>query len=267
MNFKKIINKKNFKIFVICRLNSKRLKKKITKKILNLSILEILVLRLSKKFGTNNIIICTGSKKHKFFSNIKKKYKIKIFYGDDKNIFKRLLDASKKFNVKCFARVTGDNPLTDVDILHKMLLIFFKKKLDYIYTNGLFPGLRSEIISVKSLLKCYNLSEDPNSSEYLTYYFLRKNLFKIFCYKKKRSAKEKRVSITIDRKKDFFQLSNIIKNKKDFFVNSIEILKRLKASRINKEKKLIPLKNLLYNVRLKTDDKKMKYLNLKNFFL
>ena len=68
-------------------------------------------------------------KKNNFYTNIVKKYNVKIFYGDEKNIFKRLLDASKKFKVKNFVRVTGDNPLTDTDILAKMILVFIKKKI------------------------------------------------------------------------------------------------------------------------------------------
>ena len=244
MNLIKIIEKKKLKIFIICRINSKRLPRKITKKILNLSLLEILITRLSKKFGNQNIVICTSGKKNDFYKKIIKKYNVKIFYGDEKNIFKRLLDASKKFKVKNFVRVTGDNPLTDTDILTKMILIFIKKKLDYIYTNGLFPGLRSEVFSVKSLKKCYAISEDPSSSEYLTYFFLRKSLFNIFCYKKKVLKKEKYLSITIDTKQDFENIKKLIKIKKDIFIPRLEIIKRLRYSKKNIIKKIIPLKQI-----------------------
>ena len=103
------------------------LSNKITKKILNLSLLEILIIRLMKKFGNQNIIICTSGKKNNFYTKIAKKYNVKVFYGDEKNIFKRISDASKKFKVNNFVRVTGDNPLTDPDTLAKMILIFIKK--------------------------------------------------------------------------------------------------------------------------------------------
>ena len=267
MNLIQTIKTNRLKIFIICRINSKRLPQKIKKTILNLSLLEILILRLGKKFGNQNIIICTSGKKNNFYTNIVKKYNVKIFYGDEKNIFKRLLDASKKFKVKNFVRVTGDNPLTDTDILAKMILVFIKKKLDYVYTNGLFPGLRSEVFSIKSLKKCYEIAEDPTSSEYLTYFFLRKSLFNIFCYKKKVIKKENFLSITIDTKQDFENLKKLIKFKKDIFISRLEIINRLKHSKKNIIKKLIPLKTKFYNVRLKTDLENMKFIKLKDFSL
>ena len=267
MNLIKIIEKYRLKIFIICRINSKRLPNKITKKILNLSLLEILIIRLMKKFGNQNIIICTSGKKNNFYTKIAKKYNVKVFYGDKKNIFKRVSDASKKFKVNNFVRVTGDNPLTDPDTLAKMILIFVKKKLDYIYTNGLFPGLRAEVFSVKALDRCHSLSEDPTSSEYLTYFFLRKSLFNIFCYKKKILLKEKYLSITIDTKQDFEDLKNLIKTKKDIFLTRLKIIKRLKCTKKKIIKKLIPLKTKFYNVRLKTDCKNLKFIKLKDFNL
>lgn len=267
MNLIKILEKKKLKIFIICRINSKRLPGKITKKILNLSLLEILIIRLAKKFGNQNIIICTSGKKNDFFSKIVKKYNIKIFYGDEKNIFKRISDASKKFKVNSFVRVTGDNPLTDPDTLAKMILIFIKKQLDYIYTNGLFPGLKTEVFSTKALNRCHSISEDPSSSEYLTYFFLRKSLFNIFCYKKKILKKEKNLSITIDTKQDFEDLKNLIKTKKDIFLTRLAIIKRLKRTKKKMIKKVIPLKTKFYNVRLKTDPKNLKFIKLKDFNL
>ena len=48
MTIKKIIKKKKIGFFIICRLESKRLKQKITRKVLGFSLLEILVKRLIK---------------------------------------------------------------------------------------------------------------------------------------------------------------------------------------------------------------------------
>ena len=78
-----------------------------------------MVKRLIKKFGNDKIVICTSGKEKIFFSEIVKKYNIKIFYGDNLNIFKRTIDAAQKYNIRNFARITGDNPLTDLDCLEK----------------------------------------------------------------------------------------------------------------------------------------------------
>ena len=91
----------NVGILIICRLNSQRLKNKILKKIYNKTLIQILLERLLKKIYSKNIVICTSNKnKNKFFKQISEKYKIKTFYGDDRNIFSRIINCSNKFKFK-----------------------------------------------------------------------------------------------------------------------------------------------------------------------
>tara|TARA_Y100000590_G_scaffold465793_1_gene639110 strand:- start:3916 stop:4620 length:705 start_codon:yes stop_codon:yes gene_type:complete len=225
--FKNLIKKKKIKILIICRSKSKRFPNKIKKKINNLTMIDILILRLLKVFNSSDIIVCTSVKeKKKFFLKLKKKYKINIFFGSDKNVLKRIIDTSKKFNAKNIIRITGDNPLTDIKTMQKMIEKFSKKNLDYMYTNSLFPGLRSEIFNLNALIKCLSICEDPLSSEYLTYFFLRKKIFKIFCFKQQRFNFEKNLSITIDKPSDFKMLSKII-NKKGIFLNKNDLILEL----------------------------------------
>ncbi len=261
------VKKDKLKILIICRFNSKRLKFKIKKKILGKSLLEILILRLCKSFRKKEIIICSGEKKNKFFEEIKKKHKINVFYGSEKNIFKRIIRCCDKFKADHFVRITGDNPLTDIKTLKKMTKIYFKKKLDFIYTNGLFPGLRSEIMSISSLKKIYKLAEDPNSSEYLTYFYLRKNFNKIYCLNEKVTSKEKKLSITIDTEKDFKKLKKLIKNQNDIYIKREQISKRLKPDFTEQGLRLIPLVTKNYNVRFKSDAQNFNFINLKEFHL
>ena len=47
-------------LLIICRLNSKRLNKKILKEINGKSILEILIIRLLNKFDKKQIVICSS---------------------------------------------------------------------------------------------------------------------------------------------------------------------------------------------------------------
>ena len=92
-------------------------------------------------------------------------------------------------------------------------------------------------------------------------------MFNIFCYKKKVIKKENFLSITIDTKQDFENLKKLIKFKKDIFISRLKIINRLKLSKKNIIKKLIPLKKKFYNVRLKTDLKNIKFIKLKDFSL
>ena len=268
---KNILKKNKIKIFIICRSDSKRFPGKISKKIFNYSLLEILSLRLIKVFGKENVIICSSNKeRNNILKNIANKLDIDIFFGDNLNIFKRLIDSSKKYKANHIVRITGDNPLTDPETLKKMLISYMNKKIDYMYTNSLFPGLRSEIFSVKALKKCRTLSIDQNSSEYLTYFFLRKDIFKIRCFiQKKISEREKKLSITIDTFANFKKLKDLItKNNSNIYITKKTIIKNLEEDKTKKKIiKKIPLKTKKYNVRLKTDPKNFNYINLEEFKL
>ena len=76
-------------------------------------------------------------------------------------------------------RVTGDNPLTDIDAILPMCIKHVKNKCDYTYNDSLPRGTRVEIFSLKSLKKNYTKIIDLNSTEYLSYFFRRKDLYKI----------------------------------------------------------------------------------------
>ena len=192
-------------ILIICRINSKRLKKKILKTIKGKSLLEILILRLLKKFRKEQIVICSSLlSKNNQFKLLAKQYSVKLFYGNDKNIFSRMINSAKKFAFNNVVRITGDNPLTDIEAIIKMLNYHINKKSDYTYTTNLMIGTRPEIIKVKALQKCENLAVDKYSSEYMTYFFLRKNKFRINRLEFKEIIKDQnKISVTVDNKKDF----------------------------------------------------------------
>lgn len=106
--------------FLTVRLGSKRLKNKSLKKIGQLSFIEHTILRCKK----NNLtpIICTSyNKKDKIFNQFAKKYKIKIFFGSEKNKIKRWLDCANKFNIKKFHTLDVDDPYFDSTSIKKSL--------------------------------------------------------------------------------------------------------------------------------------------------
>ena len=186
-------------LLIICRLNSKRLSKKILKEVNGISILEILIIRLLNKFKNKQIVICSSilSKNNKF-RMLSKKYGVRLFYGNDKDIFFRMISAAKKFNFDNVVRVTGDNPLTDTDAIIKMSNSHLKKKCDFTYTTNLMIGTRPEILKVSALKKCRDLACDKFSSEYMTYFFLRKRKFKINNVKFKEIIKNQDKFLTQD---------------------------------------------------------------------
>ena len=255
-------------LLIICRLDSKRLKNKILKEVNRKSLLEILIIRLLKKFHKKQIIICSSTlSKNIIFKKIQKKYSVRLFYGNDKDIFFRMISAAKKFKFNNIVRITGDNPFTDIDAIIKMTKSHIKKKSDYTYTTNLMVGTRPEIIKVSALKKCRSLSNDKFSSEYMTYFFLRKKQFKINKVKFKEIIKnQNKICVTVDYKKEFLLIKKII-NQSNFHIKHNEILKFIKKNNFIKKvpfKKFIPVITKKYNVSLKTD-KNFKFIDLSKF--
>jgi len=255
-------------ILIICRLNSKRLKRKILEKISNKTLLEILILRLLKKFNKKKIIICSSIlSRNKDFKKISQKYKVGLFYGSDRDIFSRMIGCAKKFNLNNVVRVTGDNPLTDPNAILKMIKSHEEKFSDYTYTTNLMNGTRSEIFNVNALKICKKLAYDRFSSEYMTYFFLRKKIFKLNRVKfKEIFNNQNKISITVDYKKDLLLVKKILK-KNRLHITHNEILKFLKKNKLYKKtyfNRYIKLKNNKYNVYLKTDYN-ANYIDLKKF--
>ena len=275
MLLNKTISRNKVGILIIARSTSVRFNNKIESKILGFSLLEILIKRLlKKKIKEKHIILCTSlkDKNNKFFKKITNKYKIKRFYGADKNMFSRIIDCAKLYNFKHIVRLTGDNPFVDTKNLKDLILGYLQKKHDYGFMTGVPSGLKSELFKVEAIKFCQKNAIDPNSSEYLTYFFLR-HIFKIFILKDISNInKFRKVSFTIDYKKDLNRLRRIIfENKNNLFLSKKELIKTsLKLgffSEESKRNKTIPLKTKKYNVILKTDPKDMKNIYLEDFMI
>jgi spore coat polysaccharide biosynthesis protein SpsF (cytidylyltransferase family) len=250
---KSFFQKNKIAICIIARLKSKRLKEKAKLSIFGITLIEIIILRLLKFFEGKQIILCTSKDQNNdFFKNISHKYKIRLFLGSNINVFKRIINCQKKLKFNHFARITGDNPLTDINTLYKLSLIHIKNKNDYTFTKSISIGLRPEIISIKALQKACKLAIDPNSSEYMSYYFQNK-FFKHEEVKfKKFFSSEEKYSITIDYLKDYFLLKKIITKTKDIYLSRKKIVRRLiKFSNKVNISDTFSLKNSKYDVRLK----------------
>ena len=260
---KNFLKKNKIGIFILSRYNSKRLKNKARLKILNKNLIEILIERLIKKFNSKDITICSSNSNNNknFYIKISKKYRIGFFFGSEKNVLKRILDCIKVKKLNHFVRVTGDNPLTDTNAIMKLAHSHLKNQNDYTYTQSLPIGMRPEIYSAKALKKNYKYIEDLNSTEYLTYFFLRKDLYKVGKIPfKKKYKKQNLLSVSIDTKSDYLKLKKIFEKYKDIFLDTDKILKYF-ANKVKKTKSIlkIPLKTKKFNTRYNFD-KKNSYL-------
>ena len=160
-------------IIIQARTGSKRLPKKILKKINKTqNILEFLISRLKQSKTINKIIVATTNlKEDDKILKINSK-QIEFFRGSQNNVLKRYIDAAEKYGLKHIIRITSDCPFTDPNLIDKMTKKYMNSDFNYVsnvnppsYPNGFDIEIFSLELAKKSLK---NFTTNKNI-EHVTY--------------------------------------------------------------------------------------------------
>jgi spore coat polysaccharide biosynthesis protein SpsF (cytidylyltransferase family) len=169
----------NYKILIQARTGSTRLPNKMLLPFFNGStILEIVIDRLIKEFGVQNIVLATTENKHDdSLEQVAKQKAITCFRGDEQNVLKRFIDCAEKFETENIVRVCADNPFLDVQLLSKLIAFATKEKCDYAsYKVNNVPAIKThygffaEYVSLKALKKVSTDTNDKFFQEHVTNY-------------------------------------------------------------------------------------------------
>ena len=169
----------------------------------------------------------------------------------------RFIDVSEKYNADNIVRVTGDNPLTDPEIIDFLIDKHINNNLEYTYCSSTPIGTRSEVISSTMLKKCHCLLIDKNSSEYMTWMLNRPDHFKVgnFIYPNEKLNRPE-ISFSIDEKDDYEAVNKIFKHYQNTVPSLEEIINFVDQNPILLSK-LVNKKNNKkidnVNVQFKTD--------------
>jgi spore coat polysaccharide biosynthesis protein SpsF (cytidylyltransferase family) len=221
-------------VIIQARINSTRLPSKIIKKYKNLTLIELLLKRLSYSKQIDEVILASGSyQKNSILKKILKNVPIKIFFGPEKNVLKRYYLAAKKYECKHIVRITSDCPLLDPLLLDEIILQYKKKNNDYFCNINppTFPdGMDIEIFPVKTLNKSFKKATDKYDKEHVTSFMRNNKIFNQENYSNNNDLSKTR--ITLDTKKDLKKILFIIKffyPKLNFSLNEIMLLLNKKS--------------------------------------
>lgn len=189
---------------VQARCGSKRLNRKIFKKIKNKSIIERVISRLEKSKKISKIIIATSvDKKDNDIEKFCKKKKISYYRGSLNNVALRFLQISKKYNLKSLIRISCDSPFINYKILDEGISFFKKNEFDII--TNVFPrtypkGLSYEIFKTSILKKNIKFFSNKDKEHVTTFFYKNFKNYKIYnFYSLKRF---KNINLCVDTKKD-----------------------------------------------------------------
>jgi spore coat polysaccharide biosynthesis protein SpsF len=175
----------------------------------NISILEQIVNQLKKsKFNPAVVVATSVNKADDEIVRLCEKNNILVHRGDEDNVLNRFLAILQYSNYSTTIRVTGDNPIIDIDCLDIVIKNHIKSKADYSFTSDLPIGMNFEVFDVKAFLKMSAAPLSREDKEHVTLKFKSdpsfiKNSIKID------SMVHKKIRVTVDYPSDYLVLSYI----------------------------------------------------------
>ena len=198
------------------RTNSSRLPGKILKKVLDKTLIEIMVERVKNSKLLDDVIVATtdDSIDNNLVKVLKNK-KIKYFRGSEKDVMHRVLSAANFFKVKNIVEIPGDCPLIDPFYIDLFINEFEKRNVDYLssHLSKNFPnGFEVQIFRTKTLEDAYSRNVSDEDKEHVSLYIYNNpKLYKIYSVESPLDKKFGKIKLTLDTKEDLKNISEIIK--------------------------------------------------------
>jgi len=240
---------------VQARMTSTRLPGKVMKKIIDKPMIYYLLERLKYAKGIDKIVVATTTNRT---DDVLAKYVeslgVDVFRGSENDVLDRFYKTALKYNPTHIARVTGDCPLIDPQIVNKLISFYIKEKIDYAGLRPKFAeGLDFSILTFDALKTIWESAEMESEREHVTLYIRNnKKNFKFKKLKKKRDDSDYR--ITVDEPEDFEVVKSIFealyeKNRYPFGFSEIKKFLDNHPEIMNKNKDIIRNEGLLISLR------------------
>jgi spore coat polysaccharide biosynthesis protein SpsF len=97
---------------------------------------------------------------------------VPVFRGDEEDVLRRHVGCARAVGAAHVVRVTGDNPLTDVETAEALIQRHLAEGADYTYVPGdaLLMGILSEVVSTDALARAWERGDARHRSELVTLY-------------------------------------------------------------------------------------------------
>jgi spore coat polysaccharide biosynthesis protein SpsF len=119
------------------------------------------------------IVLATSvDPKNDVLVDLAEELEVPVFRGDENDVLGRHVALAEAFDCDHVVRVTGDNPLTDVPLIDRLVAAHMEADADYTYVPGdaLLMGILSEVVSRRALETSHRDGDDKHRSELVTLY-------------------------------------------------------------------------------------------------
>ena len=157
-------------ILVSARMRSERCPGKAVALLNGRPLIQALLERLKRARTTPVVLATSVDAENDRLEELARAIDVPTFRGDENDVLKRHVDCARHFSLDHVVRVTGDNPLTDVDTIDRLVEIHLAEAADYTYIPGdaLLMGVLSEVISRSALEDSWERGEERHRSELVT---------------------------------------------------------------------------------------------------
>ncbi len=160
-------------IVVSARMASSRRPGKALADLAGRPLLEVLLERMRSARGVAGVALATSERPdNDALAAVAERLGVPAFRGDEDDVLRRHVECARWLGAEHVVRVTGDNPLTDVETAEALVARHLAEGADYTYVPGdaLLMGLLSEVISVDALQRAWERGDARHRSELMTLY-------------------------------------------------------------------------------------------------
>jgi spore coat polysaccharide biosynthesis protein SpsF len=136
-------------------------------------LLEVLLERMRGVRGVEGVALATSrNPENDVLAALAAGLGVPVHRGDEEDVLARHRDAARALGADHLVRVTGDNPLTDVETAEALVALHRREQADYTYVPGdaLLMGILSEVVSRSALERSWERGEARHRSELMTLY-------------------------------------------------------------------------------------------------
>ncbi len=136
-------------------------------------LLEVLLERMADARGVGGVVLATSTRaENDALARLAEQAGLRVFRGDEEDVLRRHVECARSIGADHVVRVTGDNPLTDVETLERLVARHVAERADYTYVPGdaLLMGILSEVVSRAALERSWEKGEARHRSELMTLY-------------------------------------------------------------------------------------------------
>jgi spore coat polysaccharide biosynthesis protein SpsF len=160
-------------IVVSARMASSRCPGKALAPLAGRPLLDVLLDRMAAVRGVDGVVLATSVKaENDPLAEVAGRAGFQVFRGDEDDVLRRHVDCARALGADHVVRVTGDNPLTDVETIESLVARHRREAADYTYVPGdaLLMGILAEVISRSALERSWERGDSRHRSELMTLY-------------------------------------------------------------------------------------------------